>query len=358
MRRLNRTKSGGRRARAAHQQALRRPPPPRGIDSMALASPERVSMQLGNTTPLVRGSPNHSGTKAWEPSRRRFDERASFGQRLSGVDQRTQRLMVMQKKIQLTEAMEKKLRLDTKNFGSSQGRPMMSELVAPEVDRMLSMDEFWTNAGESSQFGRSSPSKNGRMGGSLFDTDLLNASGRVSIEQVTRSLALALKAQELRSTGRIPAHGGGSAEVHALRKRAAMRASATLDQSRSLPDLRSPKGAAAPRKKSKSRRSRAKRSSDSNAGSGRYAQPCHLAPRQCLKKPAWFANLLTVRNLLCSGIMSNPMLDAQRDKQMKRAEVLIKRLVRDQMRELERCDFQPLSHPFSMRSGLFYPVQI
>ena len=49
---------------------------------------------------------------------------------------------------------------------------------------MLSMDEFWTNAGGSPSLGRSSPMKNGRLSGSLFDTDLLNTSGRVSIDQV------------------------------------------------------------------------------------------------------------------------------------------------------------------------------
>ena len=276
---------------------------PRTMAATMPASPERLSTTtLGNTMPLVRGSPQRSSPAgAWASAERRprASARASFGQRLSAVDQRTQRLMVMQKKIQLTEAMEKKLRLDTKNLGPGQ-RPMtpelMSEIVPREVDRMLSMDSFWDDAGGAPQLAASpSPTKGGRTSSSLFDTDLLRTGGRVSVGSISRSPALALKAQELRSTGKIA--GARSQEASAARERR-MRASGEL-QSQSLPDLSSPKQAPAPSKspKQKSRRRRSRRSS--------------------------------------SQRISNPMQEAQKEKLMARAEVLIKRLVRDQMRDLE-----------------------
>ena len=117
----------------------------------------------------------------------------------------------------------------------------------------------------------------------------------MSVGSISRSPALALKAQELRSTGKIA--GARSQEASAARERR-MRASGEL-QSQSLPDLSSPKQAPAPSKspKQKSRRRRSRRSS--------------------------------------SQRISNPMQEAQKEKLMARAEVLIKRLVRDQMRDLE-----------------------
>ena len=260
------------------------------------SSPERLSAaQLGNTAPLVRGSLQGS----WAAQRARQShgspDRRSFGQRLSSVDHRTQRLMVLQKKMQLTEAMEKRLRLDTKNLGAQ--RPLTPELlshVGESVDGMLAMDSFWKDAGGVPALAGTRSAKDARASPSLFDSELLRTSGRISVAALGRSPALALKSQELRSTGAIP--GGRSQEVIVAKERR-LRTAGQQHLSQSLPDVRWPESSPAPEPQGKARRARGHRRRSQRA--------------------------------------SNPMHEAQEKKPMERAEGIIKRLVRDQMRELE-----------------------
>ena len=67
----------------------------------------------------------------------------SFIDKISTADRRHKKLLMMQKKMQLSEAMQKKLRMD--QAGLTQGRMRTPELIRTanlEVDKMMNMDDF------------------------------------------------------------------------------------------------------------------------------------------------------------------------------------------------------------------------
>ena len=79
-----------------------------------------------------------------------------------------------------------------------QRTPELIDAVGSEVDRVLSLDDFWTSGGSDA----ASPSKPKRT--ALLESALLRESGRVSVDSVMSSPMLALQARVLRSASPSP----------------------------------------------------------------------------------------------------------------------------------------------------------
>jgi hypothetical protein len=253
------------------------------------------------------------GTQGGPAGRRDGATAGSFAERLSSTsDARQQRLMLLQKKMQLEEAMEKKLRMEQASSSPSPfsaarpHTPEIAELVSRQVEGLLLSTE------DSATLTRPSPMGGGSGEGAFFslvDSPALLGSqhGRVSVSSLQASELLAAQTAQLRDSWRASS-AMGTTEPLIAQTPLPLQPLRPRSTSTSLPQLRgSPMEAAAGA------------GEEASGGGGGAAERRARARRQTMA------------------------LGAETRRRYRQQEEMVKRLVRTQMRDLRRAFTQWVS---------------